>query len=490
MKNISFYEHRAIMFKSFLNELKWFCAVCNPFALGGNMGMERLENKKSVLELSSLCKKHNLIDLNLYSEYEVKRGLRDLDGKGVLAGLTTISTIYPEKRAADSMGACGELRYRGIDINELVAGFVGEERFGFEEIAYLLLFSELPNQVELQGFRQLLAEKRTLPTNFVRDVIMKAPSADIMNNLSRSILTLANYDPKADDVSIENVLEQSLMLISVFPLLAIYAYHAYNHYNQEGSMYIHRPSESLSTAESILTMLRPDKAYSFQEAQTLDMALVLHMEHGGGNNSTFTTRVVTSSGTDTYLTIAAALGSLKGPKHGGANIKVTGMMNDLKKQVVDATDETAIRRYLEAILNKEAFDHTGLIYGIGHAVYSENDPRAAIFKRYVEKLALEKGTDAWQEYQLYTAVERIAPEVIAQKRKMYKGVSANIDFFSGFVYNMLDLPVELYTPMFAIARIVGWSAHRIEELVNAQKIIRPAYKEVSTDRSYIRLSKR
>ncbi len=413
--------------------------------------MERLEKKEKMSYLASQCQKYNLIDVNLYSEYDVKRGLRDLNGTGVLAGLTTISTIYPEKIIAGKpIEACGELRYRGIDINELVAGFVNEKRFGFEEVAYLLLFGELPNKTELAAFHCLLAEKRTLPTNFVRDVIMKAPSSDIMNSLSRSILTLASYDPQADDISIENVLEQSLMLISVFPLLAIYGYHAYNHYNQGESMYIHRPTEELSTAETILTMLRPTKEYSFQEAQTLDMALVLHMEHGGGNNSTFTTRVVTSSGTDTYSTIAAALGSL----------------------------------------NKEAFDRKGLIYGMGHAVYSDNDPRAAIFKNYVAKLAQEKGSEAWQEYQLYTMVERIAPQVINEKRKIYKGVSANIDFFSGFVYNMLDLPEELYTPMFAIARIVGWSAHRIEELVNAQKIMRPAYKEVSNDREYIDIESR
>ncbi|MFS1000128.1 citrate/2-methylcitrate synthase [Enterococcus casseliflavus] len=453
--------------------------------------MERLEKKEKMSYLASQCQKYNLIDVNLYSEYDVKRGLRDLNGTGVLAGLTTISTIYPEKIIAGKpVEACGELRYRGIDINELVAGFVNEKRFGFEEVAYLLLFGELPNKTELAAFHCLLAEKRTLPTNFVRDVIMKAPSSDIMNSLSRSILTLASYDPQADDISIENVLEQSLMLISVFPLLAIYGYHAYNHYNQGESMYIHRPTEELSTAETILTMLRPTKEYSFQEAQTLDMALVLHMEHGGGNNSTFTTRVVTSSGTDTYSTIAAALGSLKGPKHGGANIKVTEMMGDLKRNVADLTDEQAIRSYLEAVLDKEAFDRKGLIYGMGHAVYSDNDPRAAIFKNYVAKLAQEKGSEAWQEYQLYTMVERIAPQVINEKRKIYKGVSANIDFFSGFVYNMLDLPEELYTPMFAIARIVGWSAHRIEELVNAQKIMRPAYKEVSNDREYIDIESR
>lgn len=450
--------------------------------------MERLEKSKKIVFLASRCQEINQIDMNLYTKYDVKRGLRDINGTGVVAGLTTISTIYPEKTVAGKpIAACGELRYRGIDINELVAGFVNEDRFGFEEIAYLLLFGALPNGTELTEFRVLLAEKRTLPTNFVRDVIMKASSSDIMNSLSRSILTLASYDPKADDICIENVLEQSLMLISVFPLLAIYAYHAYNHYNQGESMYIHRPPENLSTAETILTMLRPTKEYSFQEAQTLDMALVLHMEHGGGNNSTFTTRVVTSSGTDTYSTIAAALGSLKGPKHGGANIKVTEMMADLKQQVSDTTDESAVRAYLENILDKKAFDQKGLIYGMGHAVYSDNDPRAAIFKNYVAKLAQEKGCQAWKEYELYTLVERVAPEVIKEKRKMYKGVSANIDFFSGFVYNMLDLPEELYTPMFAIARIVGWSAHRIEELVNAQKIMRPAYKEVSVDRGYVDL---
>lgn len=453
--------------------------------------MEKLEKDKKLTFLASRCQDTNQIDVNLYTEYDVKRGLRDVNGTGVVAGLTTISTIYPEKIVdGKPIAACGELRYRGIDINELVAGFVNEDRFGFEEIAYLLLFGELPTMEELGEFRVLLAEKRTLPTNFVRDVIMKASSSDLMNSLSRSILTLASYDPKSDDISIENVLEQSLMLISVFPLLAIYAYHAYNHYSQGESMYIHRPPENLSTAETILTMLRPTKEYSFQEAQTLDMALVLHMEHGGGNNSTFTTRVVTSSGTDTYSTIAAALGSLKGPKHGGANIKVTEMMADLKQQVADTTDESAIRVYLENVLDKKAFDQKGLIYGMGHAVYSDNDPRAAIFKNYVAKLAQEKGSQAWEEYQLYTMVERIAPEVIKEKRKMYKGVSANIDFFSGFVYNMLDLPEELYTPMFAIARIIGWSAHRIEELVNAQKIMRPAYKEVSVDREYKALSAR
>ena len=428
---------------------------------------------------------NNQIANELYSKYEVKRGLRDNQGKGVVAGLTTISTVYPEKMVNGKVVAgCGELRYRGISIDDLVEGFVSEDRFGFEEVAYLLLFGELPNQEELAEFQALIASNRTLPTNFVRDVIMKAPSADVMNSLSRSVLTLASYDEASDDISLENVLSQSIMLISVFPLLAIYAYHAYNHYNKEESMYIHLPEENLSTAEALLQMLRPDRSYTKQEAQTLDMALVLHMEHGGGNNSTFTTRVVTSSGTDTYSTIAAALGSLKGPKHGGANIKVTQMMTDLKAQLTDYSDEAAVAQYLEDLLDKKAFDQKGLIYGMGHAIYSDNDPRAAIFKRYVSKLAEEKGEEAWKEYQLYTLVERLAPEIIANKRKMFKGVSANIDFFSGFVYNLLDLPPEIYTPIFAIARIVGWSAHRMEELVNAQKIIRPAYQEVTEDREY------
>ncbi|WP_431414295.1 citrate/2-methylcitrate synthase [Enterococcus avium] len=441
--------------------------------------------------MAEICRKEDYLDASLYKKHNVKRGLRDLDGKGVLAGLTNISTIHPQIMSGDKViSKYGELRYRGIDINELVNGFVSEERLGFEEVSYLLLFGTLPTEVELAEFKALIGKRRTLPTNFVRDVIMKAPSHNIMNMISRSVLTLGCYDDKTDDISIENVLDQSLSLIATFPMIAVYSYHAYNHYSKGDSMYIHRPDENLSTAEAILTMLRPDKKYTSQEAQTLDMALVLHMEHGGGNNSTFTTRVVTSSGTDTYSTIAAALGSLKGPKHGGANIKVTQMMEDLKENVNDCEDENEIRDYLEKILNKEAFDKQGLIYGMGHAIYAESDPRAEIFKRYVEKLAAEKGSEASAEFNLYRKVERLAPEIISERRKVYKGVSANIDFFSGFVYHMLDLPQELYTPMFAIARIVGWSAHRIEELINVQKIIRPAYMEVSEDREYQNITER
>ena len=442
-------------------------------------------------QMAEVCRKEDYLDASLYKKHNVKRGLRDLDGKGVLAGLTNISTIHPQIMSGDKViSKYGELRYRGIDINELVNGFVSEERLGFEEVSYLLLFGTLPTEVELAEFKALIGKRRTLPTNFVRDVIMKAPSHNIMNMISRSVLTLGCYDDKTDDISIENVLDQSLSLIATFPMIAVYSYHAYNHYSKGDSMYIHRPDENLSTAEAILTMLRPDKKYTSQEAQTLDMAVVLHMEHGGGNNSTFTTRVVTSSGTDTYSTIAAALGSLKGPKHGGANIKVTQMMEDLKENVNDCEDENEIRDYLEKILNKEAFDKQGLIYGMGHAIYAESDPRAEIFKRYVEKLAAEKGSEASAEFNLYRKVERLAPEIISERRKVYKGVSANIDFFSGFVYHMLDLPQELYTPMFAIARIVGWSAHRIEELINVQKIIRPAYMEVSEDREYQNITER
>lgn len=442
-------------------------------------------------QMAEVCRKEDYLDASLYKKHNVKRGLRDLDGKGVLAGLTNISTIHPQIMSGDKViSKYGELRYRGIDINELVNGFVSEERLGFEEVSYLLLFGTLPTEVELAEFKALIGKRRTLPTNFVRDVIMKAPSHNIMNMIARSVLTLGCYDDKTDDISIENVLDQSLSLIATFPMIAVYSYHAYNHYSKGDSMYIHRPDENLSTAEAILTMLRPDKKYTSQEAQTLDMALVLHMEHGGGNNSTFTTRVVTSSGTDTYSTIAAALGSLKGPKHGGANIKVTQMMEDLKENVNDCEDENEIRDYLEKILNKEAFDKQGLIYGMGHAIYAESDPRAEIFKRYVEKLAAEKGSEASAEFNLYRKVERLAPEIISERRKVYKGVSANIDFFSGFVYHMLDLPQELYTPMFAIARIVGWSAHRIEELINVQKIIRPAYMEVSEDREYQNITER
>ncbi|KAF1297971.1 citrate synthase [Enterococcus sp. JM4C] len=442
-----------------------------------------------IIHLANYCLQEDKIDSSLYTTYEVKQGLRDVNGKGVMAGLTNISMIHSQRLENGQLVPCeGVLQYRGIDIKQLVQGFLQDERLGYEEVSYLLLFGQLPSAAELADFKKILTKKQTLPTNFVRDIIMKAPSKDIMNTLARCVLTLASYDTNADDVSLPNVLNQSLMLISVFPMLVVYAYHAYNHYGNDNSMYIHYPQADLSTAENILHMLRSTKSYTPMEAKVLDMALVLHMEHGGGNNSTFTTHVVTSSGTDTYSAIAAALGSLKGPKHGGANIKVTEMMKNLKETLTDMTDEAQIRDYLVKLLRKEAFDKKGLIYGMGHAVYSISDPRADIFKGFVEDLAKDKGRE--EEFKLYSLVEQIAPEVIAEERKIYKGVSANVDFYSGFVYSMLDLPEELYTPMFAVARIVGWSAHRMEELINVNKIIRPAYESVCVERDYVDLSNR
>lgn len=442
-----------------------------------------------ILNLAKMSEEASQINAELYRKYEVKRGLRDISGKGVLAGLTEIGEIRSYTIVDDEMVPCeGKLFYRGMDIEDLVQGFVSEKRFGFEEITYLLLFGELPDRKELESFSKLLGSYRSLPTHFVRDIIMKAPSKDMMNTLARSVLTLYSYDDRADDISIPNVLRQSLQLIALFPMLAVYAYHAYSHYHDGKSLIIHSPQPELSTAENILYTLRPNSSYTELEAKILDIALVLHMEHGGGNNSTFTTHVVSSSGTDTYSSVAASLGSLKGPKHGGANIKVVRMFEDMKKEIKDWTSEEEVTAYLMALLNKDAFDHAGLIYGMGHAVYSLSDPRANIFKSFVESLSKEKGR--MEEFQLYSMVERLAPKVIAEKRQIYKGVSANVDFYSGFVYSMLDLPLELYTPIFAMARIVGWSAHRIEELSNNGKIIRPAYKSVAQKKKYVKLDKR
>lgn len=437
---------------------------------------------------AKLCEEKNAIDKDLYTKYEVKRGLRDLNGKGVLAGLTNISDVCATKIVDGKEVPCaGNLYYRGYNIKDLVKGFLAEDHYGFEEISYLLLFGELPNEKELATFHNTLVERRTLPPTFVRDVIMKAPSRDMMNSLSRSILSLYSYDSKADDTSIPNVLRQCLNLISQFPMLMVYGYHAYN-YRMGDDLFIYAPSPELSTAENILMMLREDRKYTKLEARILDMALVLHMDHGGGNNSTFTTHVVTSSGTDTYSTIAAAMASLKGPKHGGANIKVTQMFEDMKEKVHDWEDKDEIRNYLEQLLEKKAFDKKGLIYGMGHAIYSVSDPRADIFKDFVKKLAKEKGYE--KEYALYEMVEHMAPEVIAKKRKIYKGVNANVDFYSGLVYSMLGIPSALYTPIFAAARIVGWSAHRLEELINVDKIIRPAYKPLAEYREYVRVEDR
>ena len=438
--------------------------------------------------LANLCEKSNAIDKELYVKHNVKRGLRDLDGRGVLAGLTNISDVCASREENGvRIPIPGNLYYRGYNIKDLVNGFLDDGHFGFEEIAYLLLFGELPNEGELKVFKDMLAERRALPKYFVRDVIMKAPSPDMMNSLSRSILTLYAYDEKADDTSIPNVLRQSLNLISQFPMLMVYGYHAYN-YKKGEDLFIYAPDPNKSMAENILMMLREDRQYTPLEAKILDMALVLHMDHGGGNNSTFTTHVVTSSGTDTYSTIAAAMSSLKGPKHGGANIKVTQMFEDMKEHVKDWADEEAVRQYLNDLLDKKAFDQRGLIYGMGHAIYSISDPRAEIFKGFVKQLAVEKGCE--DEYALYEMVEHMAPEVIAQKRKMYKGVNANVDFYSGLVYSMLGIPKELYTPLFAAARIVGWSAHRLEELKNVDMIIRPAYMPLAPYREYTRIDER
>ena len=441
-----------------------------------------------ILYLADMCEKSNAIDRELYVQHNVKRGLRDLDGRGVLAGLTNISDVCASREENGvRIPIPGNLYYRGYNIKDLVNGFLDDGHFGFEEIAYLLLFGELPNDGELKVFADMLAERRALPKYFVRDVIMKAPSPDMMNSLSRSILTLYAYDEKADDTSIPNVLRQSLNLISQFPMLMVYGYHAYN-YKKGEDLFIYAPDPNKSMAENILMMLREDRQYTPLEAKILDMALVLHMDHGGGNNSTFTTHVVTSSGTDTYSTIAAAMSSLKGPKHGGANIKVTQMFEDMKEHVKDWKDEEAVRQYLNDLLDKKAFDQRGLIYGMGHAIYSISDPRAEIFKGFVKQLAVEKGCE--DEYALYEMVEHMAPEVIAQKRKMYKGVNANVDFYSGLVYSMLGIPKELYTPLFAAARIVGWSAHRLEELKNVDKIIRPAYMPLAPYREYTRIDER
>lgn len=429
----------------------------------------------------ALCVENDTISDSLFQEYGVNRGLRDVNGKGVLTGLTNISKIvsFKDDENGNTVPCDGELWYRGYNVKTLINS-IGQDEFGFEEATYLLLFGSLPDKQELKEFCQVLGESRTLPTNFTRDVIMKAPSKDIMNSMTRSILTLAAYDPETSVQTIENNIRQCIQLIANFPMLAVYGYHAYNHYENDKSMYIHRPDPSLSTAENFLSMLRADKKYTKLEAQVLDVALMLHMEHGGGNNSTFTTRVVTSAGTDTYSAIAAAMSSLKGPKHGGANIKVMEMMNDIRTNVKDWADRDEVRAYLARMLDGEVFDHKGLIYGMGHAVYSLSDPRERIFKSYVEHLAVAK--ERQKDMLLYNTIEELAPELIAEKRHIFKGVSPNVDFYSGFVYEMLGIPVELYTPLFAIARITGWSAHRLEEIVGMNKIIRPAYKSVMIEK--------
>ena len=440
--------------------------------------------------LAKLALSNSTIDPEDYTRYNVKRGLRDLNGKGVLAGLTEIADVHASETLPDgtTVPCDGELYYRGYNVRDLVKGFVADHRLGFEETAYLLMFGQLPNAQQLHDFDSQLCLYRSLPSNFVRDVILKAPNKDIMNALARSILTLASYDDNPDDISLPNVVRQCIQLIAVFPMLAVYSYQAYSYSVEGKSLFIHAPDPNFSTAENILHLLRADSAYTPLEALLLDLCLVLHAEHGGGNNSTFTTHVVTSSGTDTYSCMAAALASLKGPKHGGANLKVVRMFDDLKASVSDWEDEQALTAYLDRLLNKEGFDKSGLIYGMGHAVYSLSDPRARVLKGFVRDLSAEKGME--KEFLLYDRVERLAADLISHKRKIYKGVSANVDFYSGFVYRMLGLPMELFTPIFAIARVAGWSAHRIEELINMGKIIRPAYRNVCPHRNYLPMEER
>lgn len=453
------------------------------------MIMQYKFDMQQVDHLMELAEPHYQIEPDLYMKYEVKRGLRDLDGRGVRAGLTTISKVSATQLVDDKeVSAPGQLLYRGIPIDQLVQGFITHNRFGFEEIVYLLLMGRLPKPEEMQEFHQLLAHYQELPNHFNSGVIMKMPSDNIMNTMAKCVLALHAYDPKPDDTSLPNVMRQCLQLIAQFPSLAVFGYQASMYFRNDKSMFIQKPDPKLTIAENILYMMRPDGKYTQLEAKLLDLCLVLHAEHGGGNNSAFTVHVVSSSGTDTYSTVAAALGSLKGPKHGGANIKVMEMFRDLKANCRDWKDEDAIRAYLSGLLRGEGFDHTGLIYGMGHAVYSVSDPRAVILKGFVEQLSAEKGCH--EEFELYATVERLAKEVITQNRKIYKGVCANVDFYSGFVYRMLGLPVDLYTPIFAIARIAGWSAHRLEELINCRKIIRPAYLSVAEPQPYVPMEER
>ena len=459
--------------------------------MSNNEVMKLEEDKDLKGEFKELCKalrNNHRINPNLYVEYDVKRGLRDSAGKGVLTGLTEVSDVTGYNLInGRNIPAEGRLYYQGINVNDIVDS-LKDRKFGFEETVYLLMFGHLPNKTELEHFLDVMFELQELSGRFVRDVVMKASNENIMNAMQRCVLTLYSYDENPDDISPENVLRQALELIAKLPLIAVYSYHSYRHFRKDEMLFIRNPEKGLSLAENILLMLRPKGEYTELEAKVLDIALVLHAEHGGGNNSTFTTHVVTSSGTDTYSTIAAAMASLKGPKHGGANVKVTQMFEDMKTQLTDWQDDDQIRAYLEALLEKRAFDKRGLIYGMGHAIYSVSDPRAEIFKKFVKQLAYEKGHEA--EYVLYEKVEKMAPEIISERRKMYKGVNANVDFYSGLVYSMLDLPPALYTPIFAAARIVGWSAHRLEELKNVDKIIRPAYKPLAPYRDYIKLDDR
>ena len=439
--------------------------------------------KTSMESLQETLLNNHRIDPNLYIEYDVKRGLRESAGKGVLTGLTEISDVNAYDLVnGRKIPAEGSLYYQGYNIYDLVNGLEGH-KFGFEGTIYLLLFGQLPSEKELEMFKEVMAQFETLSGRFVRDVVMKASNADIMNSMQRCILTLYTYDSRPEDISAENVLRQSIELIAKLPLIAVYSYHSYRHFRKDETLFIRNPQKGLSLAENILLMLRPDSSYTELEAKVLDIALMLHAEHGGGNNSTFTTHVVTSSGTDTYSSVAASIGSLKGPRHGGANLKVQDMFADIKAHVKNWTDEAEVEAYLCRILNKEAFDHSGLIYGMGHAVYTLSDPREVILKKFARKLAEEKGM--MEEFALYELVERLGSRLVMEQRKMFKNVCANVDFYSGFVYTMLGIPKELFTPIFAIARIPGWSAHRLEEILNAGKIIRPAYKYVGHHKEFV-----
>ena len=438
--------------------------------------------EKEAKLFTELCVHNDAIDPNLFDEFGVKRGLRDKDGNGVLAGITNISRIDAfEMRDGVKTPCDGKLWYRGYNVYDLIRGLRGK-RYGFEEVAYLLLLGDLPNEQQLHEFTDCLTKCRALPSNFVRDVIMKAPSKDLMNSLTRSVLTLASYDDSVGDNSLQTQMEQCIKLISVFPMLAVYGYHAYNYYLNDGSMYIHRPRPELSAAENLLQMLRPDQQYTPLEAHVLDIALLLHMEHGGGNNSTFTTRVVTSSGADTYSVIAAALSSLKGPKHGGANLMVNRQLQDILKHVENPEDDDEVREYLRRILRKQAGDGSGLIYGMGHAVYTMSDPREVILKERAKHLAYEKGFE--EEYNMLCSIERLAPGIFAEEKGSTKPVCANVDLFSGLIYNMLGISEDIYTPLFAIARVPGWCAHRVEEVIFANRIIRPAYKYLGVRQKY------
>ena len=438
---------------------------------------------------TGLAEEASPVDPRLYVEYDVKRGLRDQTGRGVLAGLTRIGDVIGTAPEGDHLvPAPGRLLYRGIEIEDLVEGFIAEPHHGFEETAYLLLFGSLPDASQLRGFEEYLAAMRKMPRSFVHDGILRMPSRDMMNAMTRGVLALYTLDQVPDDTSTRNVLRQSLHLIAKFPMLAVYAYEAYLEEFHSKSLVIHRPQPHYSTAENFLHMLRPDSNFTELEALVLDMMLVLHAEHGGGNNSSFATHVVSSTGTDTYSAIAAALGSLKGPRHGGANLKVVQMFDDMRSTLTDWEDDDQIADYLHRLLGKEAFDRAGLVYGMGHPVYSVSDPRTLILREYAGRLAEAKGFA--DEFALHLRVERLAPMIIAAQRRAYKGVSANVDFYSGFVYRMLDIPAELYTPLFAVSRVVGWAAHRLEEIAHGGKIIRPAYKSVTSPQEYVPFSKR